>query len=315
MMRPSPVSAVSRRDHLGALLNGDWTFALAEREWFWGYTWEGVKPKDTYFEWMSIVRDAGLRKAAARRQERRRLHRANASRAAGRGPGSGQLAEEGVPEAGRRDGGGLRRRACQGTLRAGGAGARRRRHSRRARRSTRCTADLDALDKSENAAATADGLPRSRTAATARLEQHRLGLSPRGVSTRSSRTRTSRRSTSSPTTFRSGSASAVLRFSWPSSVVLRTAFARVRVSLADEMRLDATSLQGFPIALFTLSLEKIAHILDGALAPAATPVQRNPSGERARHAAAEPARPEGRRRDRAAGEPRARGGHRPLDVG
>ena len=33
------------------------------------------------------------------------------------------------------------------------------------------------------------------------------------------------------------------------------------------------SLQGFPIALFTLSLEKIAHILDGALAPGATPGQ------------------------------------------
>jgi hypothetical protein len=29
--------------------------------------------------------------------------------------------------------------------------------------------------------------------------------------------------------------------------------------------------RGFPIALFTLSLEKIAHILDGAIAPAASP--------------------------------------------
>ena len=36
------------------------------------------------------------------------------------------------------------------------------------------------------------------------------------------------------------------------------------------MRVDATALQGFPIALFTLSLEKIAHILDGAIGPATT---------------------------------------------
>ena len=57
---------------------------------------------------------------------------------------------------------------------------------------------------------------------------------------------------------------------------VRRAEHRIRartVSLAEEMRLDVTSLQGFPIALFTLSLEKIAHILDGALAPGATPGQ------------------------------------------
>lgn len=44
------------------VLSGDWTFALAEREWFWGYAWEGVKPKDTYFEWMAIVRALGFAK-------------------------------------------------------------------------------------------------------------------------------------------------------------------------------------------------------------------------------------------------------------
>jgi hypothetical protein len=37
------------------------------------------------------------------------------------------------------------------------------------------------------------------------------------------------------------------------------------------MHLEASSLHGFPIALFTLSLEKIAHIFDGALAPATPP--------------------------------------------
>ena len=47
---------------------------------------------------------------------------------------------------------------------------------------------------------------------------------------------------------------------------VRRAEERIRartISLADEMRADAAVLQGFPIALFTLSsLEKIAHIID-----------------------------------------------------
>ena len=53
---PFLVEAISR------LLSSDWTFARAEREWFWGYTWEGVKPKDSYFEWMSILRELGFAK-------------------------------------------------------------------------------------------------------------------------------------------------------------------------------------------------------------------------------------------------------------
>ena len=55
---------------------------------------------------------------------------------------------------------------------------------------------------------------------------------------------------------------------------VRRAEERVRsrtVSLSEEMRQDVNSLPGFSIALFTLSLEKIAHILDGALASAPTP--------------------------------------------
>ena len=47
---------------ISRLLSSDWTFARAEREWFWAYIWEGVKPKDTYFEWMSIVRELGFAK-------------------------------------------------------------------------------------------------------------------------------------------------------------------------------------------------------------------------------------------------------------
>ena len=78
------------------MLNGDWTFALAEREWFWGYTWEGVKPRDTYFEWMSIVRELGFAEAAAWREDRGRIHSDDARRTARRSAGGGQLAEEGL---------------------------------------------------------------------------------------------------------------------------------------------------------------------------------------------------------------------------
>ncbi len=61
-MRPRRSFRRSLSRQFSALLKGNWTFADAEREWFWGYTWEGVKPKDTYFEWMSIVRELGFGK-------------------------------------------------------------------------------------------------------------------------------------------------------------------------------------------------------------------------------------------------------------
>jgi hypothetical protein len=54
---------------------------------------------------------------------------------------------------------------------------------------------------------------------------------------------------------------------------VRRAEERIRaraVSLAEEMRVEAATLQGFPIALFTLSLDKVGHILDGALAACRT---------------------------------------------
>ena len=41
--------------------------------------------------------------------------------------------------------------------------------------------------------------------------------------------------------------------------------------LATEMRDESAALSGFPISLFTLSLERLGHILDGALAPATKP--------------------------------------------
>jgi len=37
-----------------------WTLNSAEREWFWGYTWEGNKPKDVYLDWMTLACEAGF---------------------------------------------------------------------------------------------------------------------------------------------------------------------------------------------------------------------------------------------------------------
>ncbi|MFN6531078.1 hypothetical protein [Nostoc sp. ChiSLP03a] len=41
---------------LDRLLGGQpWTLDAAEREWFWGYIWEGAKPKDIFIEWMALT--------------------------------------------------------------------------------------------------------------------------------------------------------------------------------------------------------------------------------------------------------------------
>lgn len=41
---------------LNRLLGGkSWTLEVAEIEWFWGYTWDGAKPKETFLEWMSLA--------------------------------------------------------------------------------------------------------------------------------------------------------------------------------------------------------------------------------------------------------------------
>jgi len=43
------------------LLGGrSWTLDDAEREWFWGYAWEGAKPKETFLEWMSFACTTGF---------------------------------------------------------------------------------------------------------------------------------------------------------------------------------------------------------------------------------------------------------------
>ncbi len=49
---PSFLSALVRRL---VKENQSWTFDVAKREWFWGYTWEGAKERAIYQEWMSLL--------------------------------------------------------------------------------------------------------------------------------------------------------------------------------------------------------------------------------------------------------------------
>ena len=37
----------------------EWSYEAAENEWFWGYTWEGARPLDTYIHWMALLCDLG----------------------------------------------------------------------------------------------------------------------------------------------------------------------------------------------------------------------------------------------------------------
>ena len=46
---------------LEKLLQGSpWTQQVADREWFWGYSWQEAKPKNTFIEWMSLACDLGF---------------------------------------------------------------------------------------------------------------------------------------------------------------------------------------------------------------------------------------------------------------
>ena len=252
------------------LLNGDWTFALAEREWFWGYTWEGVKPRDTYFEWMSIVRELGFGK------QQPGAKAADAYSATTRAELRGAVQEadnwltkdypklvwemEAVFGAGR----------VKDLFAPEGSGAPGTKTLTARKKLNESTADLDALDKSETQSATADGF---RAAAQRR---RRVLSNIEWVYRREDYLAIQRETNVKTLDFESDEVPLWQRIRRASLFVafVRRAEERVRartVSLADEMRLDVTSLQGFPIALFTLSLEKIAHILDGALAPGATP--------------------------------------------
>jgi hypothetical protein len=252
------------------LLNGDWTFSLAEREWFWGYAWEGVKPKDTYFEWMSIVRELGFAKQQPGAKS------ADAYTATTRAELRGAVQEaanwltkdyprlvgemEAVFGAGR----------VKDLFAPEGAGAPGTKTLTARKKLTESAADLDALDKSETQPAKADGF---RAAA----QRRRRVLSNIDWVYRREEYQAIQQDTNVKTLdFESDDVPLWQRIRRASLFVafVRRAEERVRartVSLANEMRLDVSSLQGFPIAPFTLSLEKIAHILDGALAPGATP--------------------------------------------
>ncbi|WP_137179171.1 hypothetical protein [Roseomonas sp. AR75] len=258
-------------DAISRLLSGDWTFARAEREWFWGYSWEGIKPKDTYFEWMSILRELGIAKPKPGAQSAD-VYTAT-TRAELRGAvqeaenwlktdyavlvaemeavfGIGRVKELFAPEVG-----------APGTK------------TLTARKKLiDSTSDLDALDKSETQAATAENFRasaqrRRRVIANIdwvyRREEFNAIQQDHNVKTLDFE------SDAVPLWQRIRRASLFVEF-------VRKAERHIRartISLAEEMRLDVVSLHGFPIALFTLSLEKVAHILDGALAPAAVPGQ------------------------------------------
>ncbi|MGK3990746.1 hypothetical protein WME99_47310 [Sorangium sp. So ce136] len=252
------------------VLNGDWTFALAEREWFWGYTWEGVKPKDTYFEWMSIVRELGFAKpqpgaksvdvytATTRAELRGAVQEADNwlkkdyAKLVGEMEavfGAGRVKDLFAPEAGGAPG--AKTLTARGKL-------------------SESTTDLDALDKSETQAATTDNF---RAAAQRR---RRILGNIDWVYRREGYHAIQQDTNIKTLDFESDDVPLWqrIRRAWLFVTFVRRAEERIRdrtVSLGDEMRLDVTSLQGFPIALFTLSLEKISHILDGALAPATTP--------------------------------------------
>lgn len=49
------------------LLSGEtarWSYERAKEEWFWGYTWEGPRPKDTFAHWMVLLVHLGIAEEA-----------------------------------------------------------------------------------------------------------------------------------------------------------------------------------------------------------------------------------------------------------
>ncbi|HVA48998.1 MAG TPA: hypothetical protein VNH11_21730 [Pirellulales bacterium] len=43
----------------------EWSMELAEREWFWGYTWEGARPNDIYMQWLALACTLGFAEETA----------------------------------------------------------------------------------------------------------------------------------------------------------------------------------------------------------------------------------------------------------
>jgi hypothetical protein len=252
------------------LLNGDWTLARAEREWFWGYTWEGVKPKDIYFDWLALVRELGFGKPQATAKT------ADVYTATTRAELRGAVQEadnwlkkdypplvasmEAVFGVGR----------VKDLFGPEGSGAPGTKTLTARKKLTDCTTDLDALDTSEPQHATASNF---RVAA----QRRRRVLHSIGWVYRRDEYRALEQDTNVKTLdFESDDVPLWQRIRRASLFVLfvQRAEGRLRartVSLTEEMHQEVTDLHGFPISLFTLSLKKINHILDGALAPQASP--------------------------------------------
>ncbi|MFV2067114.1 MAG: hypothetical protein ACC645_09055, partial [Pirellulales bacterium] len=38
----------------------EWSYGLSQREWFWGYSWEGARPTETYIHWMALLCELGF---------------------------------------------------------------------------------------------------------------------------------------------------------------------------------------------------------------------------------------------------------------
>lgn len=43
-----------------AIDGNEWSYDAAKKEWFWGYVWEGAKPVDTYVQWMALLCELGF---------------------------------------------------------------------------------------------------------------------------------------------------------------------------------------------------------------------------------------------------------------
>jgi hypothetical protein len=254
---------------IARLLNGDWTYARAEREWFWGYTWEGIKPKDTYFEWLSIMRELGFAKpqpgaksadvyiATTRAELRGAIQEADnwlrkdyAALVADMETvfGVGRVKELFAPEAG-----------APGTKTLSAR-----------RRLTESTKDLDALDNSETQAASAEGVRASaqrRRRVIANVDWVYRHDDFNAIQQDYNVKTLDFESDAVPLWQRIRRASLFVDFIRRTEKAIRSQGEKI----AAEMRDGSAHLTGFPIGLFTLSLERLTHILDGALTQAATP--------------------------------------------
>ena len=255
---------------LKRLLEGEWSFSYAEREWFWGYTWEGVKPRDVYQEWMSVPRALGFagQSEPGRPSDvvtpRPRSELRNAVQEANNWLlreypglvvqmegvfGTGRVRELFAPEASAPPG--YKTVIARGRLR-------------------QCEADLELLDRAESTPPSAVTL---RLSAERRL---RILENAGWVYDRDQYLALQRDSNVKTLDFDSDEVSLWQRIRRASLFVtfVRQAEQKIRVrteALDQEMRNAIAPLPGFPVSLFALSLKKIDHILDGAVKPAETP--------------------------------------------